>query len=177
MVWTPAQIKHLRELWGSGLTAQQIASILGIISRNAVIGKANRMKLSKLDKQTSLGANMPQNELEIEPAKKSLVSRAAAKNKTTALDGFQESVKQLEKAASNLAQAAGEAPEEEGQAPEPLKLTLLELNEYKCKWPVEASDEGEFYFCGHSADKASSYCPYHAKLAFHPNQLKRRKTI
>lgn len=176
MVWTPAQIKHLRELWGSGLTAQQIASILGIISRNAVIGKANRLRLPKLDKQTGLGADMLQDELEMEPGKKSLVSRAAAKNKEAVLDGFQESVKQLEKAASALAQAAGEEVEEEQQAPEPLKLTLLELNEYKCKWPVEANDEGEFYFCGHSAGKSSPYCPYHAKLAFHPNQVKRRKT-
>ncbi|NDE90286.1 MAG: hypothetical protein EB059_03990 [Alphaproteobacteria bacterium] len=45
--WTPARIGVLQELWGSGLSAKEIAARLGGgITRNAVIGKAHRLGLS-----------------------------------------------------------------------------------------------------------------------------------
>ena len=45
-LWTEERVKKLRELWGKGNTASQIAEIIGGISRNAVIGKAHRLNLS-----------------------------------------------------------------------------------------------------------------------------------
>ena len=47
MSWTEEKVQKLKELWGKGNTASQIAEIIGGISRNAVIGKANRLGLSK----------------------------------------------------------------------------------------------------------------------------------
>ena len=46
MSWTEEKVNKLKELWGKGNTASQIAAIIGGISRNAVIGKAHRLKLS-----------------------------------------------------------------------------------------------------------------------------------
>ena len=46
MSWTEDKVNKLRELWGKGQTASQIAEIIGGISRNAVIGKAHRLNLS-----------------------------------------------------------------------------------------------------------------------------------
>ena len=46
MSWTEEKVTKLRELWGKGNTASQIAEIIGGISRNAVIGKAHRLNLS-----------------------------------------------------------------------------------------------------------------------------------
>lgn len=46
MVWTVDKIDKLRQLWGKGNTANQIAQIIGDVTRNAVIGKANRLNLS-----------------------------------------------------------------------------------------------------------------------------------
>ena len=46
MVWTVDKIDKLRQLWGKGDTANQIAQIIGDVTRNAVIGKANRLNLS-----------------------------------------------------------------------------------------------------------------------------------
>ena len=46
MSWTEEKVNKLKELWGKGNTASQIAEIIGGISRNAVIGKAHRLKLS-----------------------------------------------------------------------------------------------------------------------------------
>ena len=46
MSWTDDKVKKLKELWGKGSTASQIANIIGGVSRNAVIGKAHRLNLS-----------------------------------------------------------------------------------------------------------------------------------
>ena len=46
MSWTEEKVTKLKELWGKGSTASQIAEILGGVSRNAVIGKAHRLNLS-----------------------------------------------------------------------------------------------------------------------------------
>ena len=46
MSWTDEKVTKLKELWGKGNTASQIAEIIGGISRNAVIGKAHRLNLS-----------------------------------------------------------------------------------------------------------------------------------
>ena len=43
MSWNDEKVNKLKELWGSGKTASQIAEIIGGISRNAVIGKAHRL--------------------------------------------------------------------------------------------------------------------------------------
>ena len=46
MSWNDEKVSKLKELWGKGNTASQIAEIIGGISRNAVIGKAHRLNLS-----------------------------------------------------------------------------------------------------------------------------------
>ena len=46
MSWNEEKVEKLKELWGKGSTASQIAEIIGGISRNAVIGKAHRLNLS-----------------------------------------------------------------------------------------------------------------------------------
>jgi len=46
MSWTEEKVEKLKNLWGKGNTASQIAEIIGGISRNAVIGKAHRLNLS-----------------------------------------------------------------------------------------------------------------------------------
>lgn len=46
MSWTEERVAQLRQLWGNGKSASEIAEILGGVSRNAVIGKAHRLELS-----------------------------------------------------------------------------------------------------------------------------------
>lgn len=46
MSWTDERVEKLRELWGQGMSASEIADLLGDITRNAVIGKAHRLGLS-----------------------------------------------------------------------------------------------------------------------------------
>jgi len=53
MSWNEEKVTKLKELWGKGNTASQIAEIIGGLSRNAVIGKANRLNLSSKIKMRS----------------------------------------------------------------------------------------------------------------------------
>lgn len=46
MSWTDERVALLKKLWGEGKTAAEIATTLGGVTRNAVIGKAHRLKLS-----------------------------------------------------------------------------------------------------------------------------------
>ena len=57
MSWTEEKVAKLKELWGKGNTASQIAEIIGGISRNAVIGKAHRLNLSaKIKTRTAISS-------------------------------------------------------------------------------------------------------------------------
>ena len=60
MSWTDEKVEKLKELWGKGNTASQIAEIIGGLSRNAVIGKAHRLNLSaKIKTRTATSASSP----------------------------------------------------------------------------------------------------------------------
>ena len=53
MGWTEERVELLKKLWAEGLSASQIAAQLGGVSRNAVIGKVHRLKLSGRARSTS----------------------------------------------------------------------------------------------------------------------------
>ena len=70
MSWNEEKVAKLKELWGKGNTASQIAEIIGGISRNAVIGKAHRLNLSSKIKTRSSSSNQNfQNNIEVNESK------------------------------------------------------------------------------------------------------------
>ena len=82
MSWTEEKVEKLKELWGKGNTASQIAEIIGGISRNAVIGKAHRLNLSaKIKTRTATSNENFENSLE----EKSLKTRRGRRSKFKSL--------------------------------------------------------------------------------------------
>ena len=144
MSWTEEKVAKLKELWGKGNTASQIAEIIGGISRNAVIGKAHRLNLSAKIKTRT--ATSSQNFDSATNEKNTQVKRGR-KSKFKALiiekDFEPENPKQLE-----------------------------ELDENSCKWPIGHPDEKTFYFCGRSSLKDFSYCKLHLLYAYQPKGKK-----
>jgi GcrA cell cycle regulator len=144
MSWTEEKVAKLKELWGKGNTASQIAEIIGGISRNAVIGKAHRLNLSaKIKTRSATSSANFENSL-IEKNNKQKISRRS-KFKSLLIDkNFEpENPKQLE-----------------------------ELDENSCKWPIGHPDEKSFYFCGRSSLKDFSYCKLHLLYAYQPKGKK-----
>ena len=145
MSWTDEKVTKLKELWGKGNTASQIAQIIGGISRNAVIGKAHRLNLSaKIKTRTAISNENFENSAN---EKKLLPVKRGRKSKFKSLiiekDFEPENPKQLE-----------------------------ELDENSCKWPIGHPDEKSFYFCGRSSLKDFSYCKLHLLYAYQPKGKK-----
>ena len=56
MSWNDEKVAKLKELWGTH-TAAEISKIIGGVTRNAIIGKANRLNLSSKIKTRSASSN------------------------------------------------------------------------------------------------------------------------
>ena len=144
MSWTEDKVNKLKELWGKGNTASQIAEIIGGISRNAVIGKAHRLNLSAKIKTRAATSNQSfENALENKNKKIKKGRRSRFKSLIIEKDFEPENPKQLE-----------------------------ELTENSCKWPIGHPDEKSFYFCGRSSLKDFSYCKLHLLYAYQPKNKK-----
>ena len=148
MSWTDEKVAKLRELWGSGNTASQIAEIIGGISRNAVIGKAHRLNLSaKIKTRTATSNQKYENSLEEKNIQTKKFRRSKFKSLIIEKDFEPENPKQLE-----------------------------ELTDNDCKYPIGHPNEKNFYFCGRSSLKDFSYCKLHLLYAYQPKGKKEEAT-
>jgi GcrA cell cycle regulator len=145
MNWDEAKVAKLKELWGKGNTASQIAEIIGGISRNAVIGKAHRLNLSYKIKASSSSLN--QNLNNTHNKENNLKEKRGRKSRFKSL-----------------------IIEKDFEPENPKKLE--ELDESSCKWPIGHPEEESFYFCGRSSLKDFSYCKLHLLYAYQPKVKK-----
>ena len=143
MSWTPKKVDKLKELWGKGNTAAQIASIIGDVTRNAVIGKAYRLNLGV--KSQRKNSNFKQ-------------AVRAQKN------GVGHEKKTRKSKFKSLLLDKNFEPEN--------PKSLEELNDEICRWPIGHPNEPNFYFCGRQSMKDFSYCKLHVLYAFQPKNKK-----
>ena len=145
MSWTEEREQKLRELWGKGYTASQIAEMLGgDTTRNAVIGKAHRLKLA---------------------------ARAASKqSKSPKKQDAASGLNKQERYISRKSRFKSLLLDKNFEVENPKKLE--ELSDKNCRWPIGHPDEENFYFCGRNPVEGFSYCKLHVLYAFQPKNQK-----
>tara|TARA_B100001989_G_C24508705_1_gene449157 strand:+ start:643 stop:1134 length:492 start_codon:yes stop_codon:yes gene_type:complete len=142
MSWTDEKVSKLKELWGKGQTASQIAEIIGGVSRNAVIGKANRLNLSSKIKTRPSFQKKDDNRKDPSQIK---FKGKRGKFKSLLLDKNFEPAK---------------------------NLTLEELTDETCKYMEANPNEEDARFCGRKNVEKFSYCPLHLMIVFQPKGKK-----
>jgi GcrA cell cycle regulator len=170
MNWTDERVELLRKLWSDGLSASQIAAQLGGVSRNAVIGKVHRLKLSSRGRATAAPVRQKKTahpSAGVKPVQRtaSTVRAMPASIGATALQAqfdVEPVMRPILRPVQNVV------------VPISRRLQLIQLSERTCKWPNGDPLTEDFNFCGNEAAESGPYCAYHARIAFQPASERRR---
>ena len=187
MSWTDERVELLKKMWGEGQSASQIAKELGGVTRNAVIGKVHRLGLSN---RAGSGATPAKAEAKAKPS----APKAEAKPKPPQ-PKTEPAIKPVPsgEAKPNLparkqiipaGQPLPPQPSANEISPEALakvnevekkskKISLMELTERTCKWPVGDPATDNFWFCGLPVQQGKPYCEAHVGVAFQPMSSRR----
>jgi len=188
MSWTDDRVEILKKLWVEGQSASQIAKELGGVTRNAVIGKVHRLGLSNRATSSSSSKSDTKSKTSV----KSMSDTKRVSNKTSASKVAsanspsepRSNVTSLRRQIIPAGQPLPPQPSANEISPEALarvseiekkakKISLLELTERTCKWPVGDPATEEFWFCGLPSQAGKPYCEAHVGVAFQPMSQRR----
>lgn len=194
MSWTDERVDVLRKMWGEGQSASQIAKELGGVTRNAVIGKVHRLGLSN---RTATAAAAPKAEAKAKPAapsgpaakpepKPEASPKPAAQTEPArpAEPAEPRVVPHTRKQIIPAGQPLPPQPSANEISPEALakvneiekkakRISLMQLTERTCKWPVGDPATEDFWFCGLPVQAGKPYCEAHVGVAFQPMSARR----
>jgi GcrA cell cycle regulator len=160
LTWSDDRVDQLKKLWEAGLSASQIAAELGNVTRNAVIGKVHRLGLSGRAKSPSSAAPRPRKP---RPAQQMLrVARPVSRGNTALAHAFEVELEPDPIGFDNV-------------VPMSQRLSLLELSEATCHWPVGDPSSPDFFFCGGKSLAGLPYCAHHSRVAYQPAVDRRRQ--
>lgn len=173
MSWTEERVETLRVMWQDGSSASQIASKLGGVSRNAVIGKIHRLKISS--------EGRPNNRVNRDKqAAGSGQGSAAERRRSLARVG-----RTIAKIQGRQALTGQEAPAPiEAYKPFELPQTtffgssaVMSMTENSCKWPIGDPMAEDFRFCCAGKPSDATYCAHHGRMAYEPASRRARKAL
>lgn len=179
MSWTDERVDVLKKLWMEGLSASQIAGELGQgVTRNAVIGKVHRLKLSGRAKPaTSAARSRPANRPSRRVSSSSSASNMGAIRRRSSVGAAPATMgatalKQSEAIDTELYVAPAQV--QEIFIPVGERIGLLGLNEQTCKWPIGDPLNSDFHFCGQNSLENKPYCEFHSRRAYHTVDRRKR---
>ena len=193
MSWTDDRVEILKKMWGEGQSASQIAKELGGVTRNAVIGKVHRLGLS--NRTTAGAAAKAEPKAKAAPKVPAKAKPAAPVEPEVKTNDHKPDLKTEPAISPNAVRPprnqiipAGQPlppqPSANEISPEVLakvneiekkakKLSLMELTERTCKWPVGDPATEDFWFCGLPVKQGKPYCEAHVGVAFQPMSARR----
>lgn len=196
MSWTDERVETLKKMWGEGQSASQIAKELGGVTRNAVIGKVHRLGLSNRSGGGTAAPSKPAPAAKEAPAAKAAPAAKPApaaaapepepkpEEAPAAAPAPRTNVMPLRKPIAPAGQPLPPQPSANEISPEALakvsevekhakKISLMELTERVCKWPIGDPATDDFYFCGLPVQQGKPYCDAHVGVAFQPMSSRR----
>jgi GcrA cell cycle regulator len=174
MRWTAEAIENLIRLALEGRSASFIAAALGAASRNAVIGKANRIGVklngdgrASAPRGTSADAYLAP--LAALPHSKPIPSK---QNFAPALSRDPRVKPRVEpgeakKAAWTFAEA---------EVGEMRRVRFEEIRGFACRWPLGDPRSADFAYCGLKPAEGRSYCAGHCRMAYRRPEARTRQT-
>lgn len=193
MSWSDERVEKLKKMWAEGQSASQIAKELGGVTRNAVIGKVHRLGLSNRNGSGGGAAETPASKPK--PASKPRAkTKAEPKSASKPEAGPEpETETQADVPVATQSRARPIIPAGQPLPPQPSaneidpealakvsevekkakKLSLMELTERTCKWPVGDPATEDFWFCGLPVQAGKPYCDAHVGVAFQPMSSRR----
>jgi len=201
MSWTDERVETLKKMWAEGHSASQIAKELGGVTRNAVIGKVHRLGLSnrvgpggvpEVEEDEAVPVAAPvdpvvERPAPVEPLPAVEPAHATAPDRPVTAPPASTAVVMpmpLRKVIIPAGQPLPPQPSANEISPEALasvrevekhakRLTLMELTERTCKWPIGDPATDDFWFCGLPSLPGKPYCEAHVGVAFQPMSARR----
>ncbi len=177
MSWTDERVETLKKMWAEGQSASTIAKELGGVTRNAVIGKVHRLGLSN---RNGGGSSDAGTKAEPKAAPETKTAKVAKKPEPAPAPAPSPALRKIVPAGQPLPpqpsaneispEALAKVSEIEKKAK---KLSLMELTERTCKWPVGDPATDDFWFCGLAVQQGKPYCEAHVGVAFQPMSSRR----
>ncbi|MHA6325386.1 GcrA family cell cycle regulator [Roseivivax sp. CAU 1753] len=185
MSWTDERVETLKKMWADGQSASQIAKELGGVTRNAVIGKVHRLGLSNRAGSDAGDAASKAEAAKPKPEPKAAKPAPEPKPEKPVLET--KSATPVAAARPKIIPAGQPLPPQPSAneiSPEALakvnavekkakKISLMELTERTCKWPVGDPATVDFWFCGLPVQQGKPYCEAHVGVAFQPMSSRR----
>lgn len=164
--WNEERVEQLKKLWLEGLSASQIASRLGGVTRNAVIGKVHRLGLSGRATTSRMKSHRHRPRVTAAAAAKRLARSRFGSSGNPALRAlYQPDAEPFQPSAEELVIPLNE------------RKTIQTLGECHCRWPIGDPQTPEFHFCGKTKVSGLPYCEFHSRRAFQLPQSRRRDRL
>jgi GcrA cell cycle regulator len=196
MSWTDERVETLKRMWAEGQSASQIAKELGGVTRNAVIGKVHRLGLSNrvggkdddeiemLPDPAPVAPAAPPRAPEPTPITARPAAERPVDRPAPPPGGATVTTLPVRKPIVPAGQPLPPQPSLNEISPEALatvrevekkarRLTLMELTERTCKWPIGDPATPDFWFCGLPCAAGKPYCEAHVGVAFQPMSARR----
>ena len=192
MAWTDEMVEELKKLWDEGVTTGEIGRRLGI-SKNSIVGKVHRLGLSGRPSPIKKKSDKPQEQSEkkVSKPKKAPVAKTTKSPKkedivpiitpsapkpeiiTESKKEPKPEVKQTNKPTPVITPSEEEdiklAKTLNIPSNEPAKkgnLSLTELDNHTCRWPIGDPKDDNFHFCGKKVRLGQTYCEEHSAIAY-----------
>lgn len=187
MPWTDEMVESLKKMWDEGLSTGEIGKRLGV-SKNSIVGKVHRLQLvarpSPIKKKAAPDENKATKPVEkskdktAKPASKAEPAPVVAETKpapepaTKPQPAAKPSVAAKpqtkdKESFMNVSIPVSHAPKKPGD-----KVTVTDLDNHTCRWPIGDPKDENFHFCGANVRIGQTYCEEHAAIAYVKNLKK-----